>query len=72
MDQALRKDAFLDFIEVFSDSCLAADVGPRFTCTEIDALASAFDALGHPDIAARWIAGHADEDEEGDDHHTPG
>jgi hypothetical protein len=72
MDQAVRKDAFLHFIEVFQCGYLADDVGPHFTCSEVDALASVFEALDRPDVAAKWIAGHAETDEEGDTHHIPG
>lgn len=48
------------------DRHVASDVGPRLTCSEVDALATVLAAAGHYDSAADWIEGHSDEDEDGD------
>ncbi|MEV1245111.1 hypothetical protein [Nonomuraea sp. NPDC049750] len=47
----------------------ADDVGVRFSCTEIDALAELLIALGHADLADAWVDAHARDDDEGDAHY---
>lgn len=42
------------------------DTATQFTCTEADALADLFRAMGEPEFADRFIAEHARGDEEGD------
>ncbi|AYG05560.1 hypothetical protein D7I44_17835 (plasmid) [Gryllotalpicola protaetiae] len=41
----------------------AHDAAPRLTCSEVEALALIFRALGSPEAAARWIDAHALDDE---------
>ena len=49
----------------------AGDAGRAFTCTEAETIANVFRACGDLDAAAAWIDGHAEGDDEGDDHHRP-
>lgn len=59
-------------ISVFQDTWtgqLAADLGDRLTCTEVDVLADLFTATGRPDLAAVWIDQHSYGDDEGDSHY---
>jgi hypothetical protein len=59
------------FAEVFAAGDFAFEVGPRMTCTEVDALAGILRAVGADAAAATWLEGHSIEDEEGDAHFTP-
>lgn len=45
----------------------AEDVGPHFTCTEIDLLAAALQLTGKTRAAARLLTGHANSPEEEED-----
>lgn len=47
------------FLVVFDDQMLAGDVGPRFTCAEVEALAGMLRAVGAEGAAAAWIEGHS-------------
>jgi hypothetical protein len=58
------------FVDTFSDGMLSGDVGIRFGCGEIEALAGMLRALGADEAAARWIADHATDDDEGDMHYA--
>ena len=60
------------FTEVFAAGDFAGDVGPRMTCTEVDALAGMLRAVGADAAAETWIEAHAVEDEDGDAHFEPG
>ncbi|TDQ02297.1 MULTISPECIES: hypothetical protein [unclassified Leifsonia] len=57
------------FTAVFSKHDLAADLAPRLSCTEIEALAGLFRALGEPATADTWLEEHATDDEIGDAHY---
>ncbi|MDJ0324376.1 hypothetical protein QMG61_11445 [Cryobacterium sp. PH31-AA6] len=57
------------FVDVFAAADFAGDVGPRMTCTEVDALAGMHRAVGADTAANTWVTAHAAEDHEGDDHH---
>ncbi|MFC4245074.1 hypothetical protein ACFOYW_17030 [Gryllotalpicola reticulitermitis] len=50
----------------------AHDVGPRLTCSEVEALAVILRALGAPEAAARWLDGHAVDDEVDELHYERG
>lgn len=38
-------------------------------CTEVDALAGMLRAVGADTAAETWVGAHAQDDQEGDDHH---
>jgi FMN-dependent NADH-azoreductase len=57
------------FRAVFAAADTAHDVGPRFTCKEVDALAGMLRAIGADDAAAVWIEGHSWGDDDVDDLH---
>lgn len=57
------------FTAVFSKHDLAADVAPRLSCIEVEALAGLLRALGEPATADTWIQEHATDDELGDSHY---
>lgn len=57
------------FTAVFSKHDLAADLAPRLSCIEVDALACLLRALGEPATADTWIQEHATHDELGDAHY---
>jgi len=57
------------FTAVFSRHDFAADVAPRLSCIEVEALASLLRALGEPATADIWIQEHAAGDELGDAHY---
>lgn len=57
------------FRAVFEAVDTAHDVGPRFTCKEVDALAGMLRAIGADDAAAAWIEGHSWGDDDPDDLH---
>ena len=56
-------------IEVFAAADFAGDVGPRMSCTEVDALAGMLRTVGADTAADTWVSAHAEEDQEGDSHH---
>lgn len=47
-----------------------AEAGVHFTCSEAETVAAVLRAGGRSDAAEDWISGHADGDDEGDDHWT--
>ncbi|QNE36851.1 hypothetical protein [Leifsonia shinshuensis] len=58
------------FTAVFSKHDLAADLAPRLSCIEFEALAGLLRAaLGEPASADTWIQEHATNDELGDAHY---
>lgn len=57
------------FVDVFAAADFAGDVGPRMSCTEVDALAGMLRAVGADTAANTWVTAHAAEDQEGDAHH---
>ncbi len=57
------------FTAVFSKHDLAADLAPRLSCIEVEALADRRRALGEPATADTWIQEHATDDEIGDAHY---
>ncbi|TFD05192.1 hypothetical protein E3T25_04635 [Cryobacterium sandaracinum] len=57
------------FVDVFTAADFAGDVGPRMSCTEVDALAGMLRAVGADTAADTWVSGHAEEDQEGDNLH---
>jgi hypothetical protein len=64
-----------DAVAVLNDDMTAADIGPRLTCREADALAALLRATGSPlgsEAAQRWIDGHRVGDEAGDSHYEEG
>ena len=54
---------------VFSRHDHAADLAPRLSCIEVEALAGLLRALGEPATADTWIGEHAPDDELGDAHY---
>jgi hypothetical protein len=59
-------------IDILTDDMLAYDVGPKFSCIEVNALADFLRAHGQPQIADMWIRAHAADDDEGDQHFRMG
>ncbi|TFD37028.1 hypothetical protein E3T37_12585 [Cryobacterium sp. TMT2-10] len=57
------------FVDVFAAADFAGDVGPRMSCTEVDALVGMLRALGADTAADTWVSAHAEEDQEEDSHH---
>ena len=57
------------FVDVFAAADFAGDVGPRMSCTEVDALAEMLRTVGAVTAADTWVSAHAEEDQEGDSHH---
>ncbi|TFD11527.1 hypothetical protein E3T26_12670 [Cryobacterium sp. TMT1-21] len=57
------------FVDVFAAADFAGDVGPRMSCTEVDALAGLLRASGADTAADTWVSAHAEEDQEGDSHY---
>lgn len=55
-----------------NDADTAYDVGTGFSCTEIEALAGLYDLTGQPEEAMLWRRGHAQGDDEGDQHNEDG
>lgn len=51
---------------VFATPDTAANVGPHFTCAQVDLLAAALQSSGNTTAAARLLIGHADGPDEGD------
>ena len=47
------------FLDAFDDQILAGDVGPRLTCSEVEALAGMLRSAGAEGAAAAWIEGHS-------------
>jgi hypothetical protein len=68
MTTTIDTPAAATFAEVFAAGDFAFEVGPRMTCTEVDALAGMLRAVGADAAAATWIEGHAADDDEGDAH----
>lgn len=62
--------AIRDLINTGTDSSTWGDVGPHFTCTEANTVAAALIRLNLDGFAAALIEGHAEGDEEGDQHWT--
>jgi len=50
----------------------AHDIGPRLTCSEAEAMAIILRVLGNPEAAARWLDGHAVDDEADEMHYARG
>jgi FMN-dependent NADH-azoreductase len=57
------------FRAVFAAADTAHDVGPHFSCKEVDALAGMLRAIGAGDAAAVWIEGHSWGDDDVDNLH---
>lgn len=57
------------FLDAFDGQMLAGDVGPRFTCGEVEALAGMLRAVGAEGAAAAWIEKHSWGDGDIDDLH---
>ena len=51
------------------DEGMAADLAPRLTCGETEAIADLFTACERRDLAAEWINQHSYTDDSGDSHH---
>jgi hypothetical protein len=65
-------DALREFHDTFNDGMLADMVGPTLTCIEANALINLLAAIsgtGKGSAAEAWLHGHAQADDEGDDHH---
>ena len=62
-------EAAARFVDVFAAADVAGDVGPRMSCTEVDALAGMLRAVGANTAADTWVSAHAEQDQEGDSHH---
>jgi hypothetical protein len=71
IDASSTAAAAARFVDVFAAADFAGDVGPRMSCTEVDALAGMLRALGADTAANTWVTAHAAEDQEGDAHHQP-
>ena len=57
------------FLDAFDDQMLAGDVGPQFTCGEVEAVAGILRAAGATAAAAAWTEGHSWGDDDIDDLH---
>lgn len=55
--------------EMLADPMLADDLAVRLTCGEAERFAAFLIEAGRPEVAAEWIARHAETDEEGDAHY---
>ncbi|WP_104170570.1 hypothetical protein [Cryobacterium sp. M23] len=66
---SIDTEAAARFVDVFAAADFAGDVGPRMSCTEVDALAGMLRTVGEDTAADTWIAEHTAEDQEGDSHH---
>ena len=66
---SIDTEAAARFVDVFAAADFAGDVGPRMSCTEVDALAGMLRAVGADTAADTWVSAHAEEDQEGDSHH---
>ncbi|MFB8020078.1 hypothetical protein ACFC36_16130 [Streptomyces rubiginosohelvolus] len=64
------RQAAEDLATLFNDGMLADHLGERFTCGEIEEIASFFRAVDHPAVAALWVECHAQGDDEGDLHYA--
>lgn len=54
--------------DMFGSEELGSSVGTHMTCTEAEALADVMRAVGEDEAAARFLRGHSEGDDEGDDH----
>ncbi|MBS1673152.1 MAG: hypothetical protein JSS74_04225 [Actinobacteria bacterium] len=65
-------DALTRFLDVWTGD-MSADLAPKLTCGEADALAQLLRTHGRPAAAAEWINFHSrgDDDEEDAHHRTP-
>ncbi|MEV8213988.1 hypothetical protein [Leifsonia sp. NPDC077715] len=61
-----KSDELTHFTAVFSKVDLAADIAPRLSCIEVEALAGVLRALREPATADAWIREHVTDDEIGD------
>lgn len=64
--------AVANFLDVWGQDKLAADIGDLITCNEAEVIADLFCALGAHEMAERWITRHAQGDTEEDDLHYQG
>ncbi|MGW6624236.1 hypothetical protein ACWF99_23730 [Nocardia sp. NPDC055002] len=51
------------------DGMVADHTAESFSCSEVEALADVFRAIGNNALAEEWIGSHADGDDCGDMHH---
>jgi len=56
------------FCATWGEGHLSSDVADKLTCTEVEALAELFDALGDEQSAQQWIRDHSFGDDCGDRH----
>lgn len=54
--------------DLFADTWFAEGIGTHLTCGEANTIADWLRSIGRPDAADTLIAGHAPEDDEGDEH----
>lgn len=52
--------------DVLGDDMLAMQIGPHFTCGEVDKLAAALMLLNRREAAATLLSGHAEGEDEGE------
>ena len=59
-------------LAIFGSAAAAGDVGPKLTCSEVEALAIILRAAGSTQAAEAWLDGHAVGDDDGDMHYGRG
>ncbi len=64
-------DALAEFIDVWADDMLLADLGERLTCREADALIDLLRANGKPRAAGWLLDAHSRGDDADDSHYQP-
>lgn len=65
VDVAAILAAISDFADIDRDA--VAENAARFSCTEVDSIATTLATAGHYESAADWIEAHSEKDEEGDE-----
>lgn len=68
-DRKQVSEALTAFVDVWSASDTAHDVGGALQCSEADALADLMRAVGHSEAAEHWVNAHRAHDEPGDEHY---
>lgn len=59
-------------LATLSDAWVAGDVGPRFTCDEVDSLIAFLRSQDEYPAALAWLTGHAEGDNDPEDRHVLG
>jgi hypothetical protein len=62
-------EAIADMADALGSQDVFGDGGTTLNCIEADRIARVMALAGHLDAAVHFLAGHAEGDDEGDDHH---